>query len=189
MKRFFIGILFAIALMAGISCGPATASEDGASWIGVYHFECRDATGKIKWTETRKNALANEGQQEMLAVYLQGATAPTGYALGLSSMTFAKTTGYAGITNEPSGNGYARQTINRTAIAGGWPTLALDVGDYKATASTVTFTASGAGFGPVTSAMLVSATNNKLISYTALSTSRTLAAGDTLQVTYAVKLQ
>ena len=179
MNRIILTLL-ALFILAG------RASAD--SWHGVYHFECRDAAGKLKWIETRHNALSNEGQQEMLNVYLQGGTAPTGYSIGLSSMTFAKTTTYAAITGEPSGNGYARQTINRTAIAGGWPTLALDLGDYKATSATVTYTATGA-IGPVTSAFLASATNNKLISYTALSTSRTLASGDTLQITYAVKLQ
>lgn len=181
MKRF---ILIALALLT--FCTSAFAAD--VNWIGEYCFEARDAAGAIKWQECQHNALANEGQQEMLAVYLQGATAPTAYAIGLSSMTFAKTTGYAGITNEPSGNGYARQTVNRDGTAAGWPTLALDTGDFKATAKTVTFTSSGT-IGPVTSAFLVSATNNKLISYTALSTSRTLASGDTLQVTYAVKLQ
>lgn len=181
----FKSIVLSVLLALSVLCTTAVAD----SWIGVYQFDCYDASGQIKWSETRHNALANEGQQEMLNVYLQGGTAPTAYALGLSSMTFAKTTTYATITNEPSGNGYARQTINRDGTASGWPTLALDTGDYKATAKTVTFTASGAGFGPVTSAFLVSATNNKLISYTALSASRTLVAGDTLQVTYAVKLQ
>ena len=178
--KHFIAVLFLLALTVSTSLA--------ADWIGVYHFECRDSAGALKWQETRHNALANEGQQEMLAVYLQGTTAPTAYAIGLSSMTFAKTTGYAGITGEPSGNGYARQTINRDGTAAGWPTLALDTGDFKATSKTVTYTSSGT-IGPVTSAFLVSATNNKLISYTALSTSRTLASGDTLQVTYAVKLQ
>lgn len=182
MKRILL--LLPILLLALNACTPVFAAD----WIGVYHFECRDAQGQLKWEETTHNALANEGQQEMLAVYLQGGTAPTAYAIGLSSMAFAKTTTYATITGEPSGNGYARQTVNRDATASGWPTLALDVGDYKATAKTVTFTATGT-VGPVTSAFLVSATNNKLISYTPLSTSRTLAAGDTLQVTYSVKLQ
>lgn len=182
MKRLFY--IIPLLLLALNACTPAFAAD----WIGVYHFECRDASGDLKWQETTHNALANEGQQEMLSVYLQGGTAPTAYAIGLSSMTFAKTTTYATITNEPSGNGYARQVINRDATASGWPTLALDSGDYKATAKQVTFTATGT-VGPVTSAFLVGTPTNKLTSYTALSTSRTLAAGDTLQVTYSVKLQ
>jgi hypothetical protein len=179
MNRFFLTLL-ALLILA------STAFAE--SWHGVYHFECRDSAGNIKWQETRRNALANEGQQEMLGVYLQGTTAPSAYAIGLTSMTFAKTTTYATITNEPSGNGYARQTINRDGTAAGWPTLALDVGDYQAISKAVTFTSTGT-IGPVTSAFLVSATNNKLISYTALSTSRTLSTGDTLQITYKVKLQ
>ena len=182
MKRLFYIIPLLLLVLS------ASAPAFAADWIGEYCFIARDAAGNEKWSECQHNALANEGQQEMLSVYLQGGTAPTAYAIGLSSMAFAKTTTYATITGEPSGNGYARQTVNRDATASGWPTLALDSGDYKATAKQVTFTASGA-VGPVTSAFLVSATNNKLVSYTALSTSRTLAAGDTLQVTYSVKLQ
>lgn len=182
MKHLTIAVLLTITLLI---VGTAFAAD----WIGVYQFDCYGQDGQLKWSETQHNALTNEGQQEMLGVYLQGATAPTAYAIGLSSMTFAKTTGYAGITNEPSGNGYARQTVNRDGTASGWPTLALDSGDYKATAKVVSFVASGGSIGPVTSAFLVSATNNKLVSYTALSQSRTLADGDTLQVTYSVKLQ
>lgn len=180
IKSFIITVLFILSVQA--------SSASAESWIGEYCFEARDAAGRVKWGECQHNALANEGQQEMLNVYLQGGTAPTGFAIGLSSMTFAVTTTYATITGEPSGNGYARQTLTRSSSAGGWPTLALDLGNFKATASTVTYTATGA-VGPVTSAFMISSTNNKLISYTALSTSRTLASGDTLQVTYAVKLQ
>ena len=194
MKKLFSLALILLVFSVSSALVPQRVFADTSTplsadnWIGEYCFQARDAKGTLKWEECQHNALTNEGQQEMLNVYLQGGTAPSGFAIGLSSMTFAVTTTYATITNEATGGGYARQTINRTATAGGWPTLALDVGNFKATASTVTYTATGA-FGPVTSAFMVSATNNKLISYTALSTSRTLASGDTLQVTYAVKLQ
>jgi hypothetical protein len=193
MKRLLLLLFVLLALSTAAFADQTsevlkTSEVSTPRWIGLYHFECRDAAGQLKWQETTHNALANEGQLEMLGVYLTGATAPTAYAIGLSSMTFAKTTTYATITGEPSGGGYARETVNRDGTAAGWPTIALDTGDYKATSKTVTYTATGA-IGPVTSAFLVSATNNKLISYTALSASRTLVAGDTLQVTYAVKLQ
>ena len=161
------------------------------SWHGQYEFNCFDKIGNLIWSETRDNALLDEGEQQVLDVYLRGATPPAAFYLGLTSMaSMLETTTLATLTNEASGGGYARQVINRDATAAGWPSLVLDTGDYLATSKTITFTASGA-IGPVDKAFLATTADNsgKLISFTALSTTRTLATGDTLQVTYKVKLQ
>lgn len=171
---------------------PMKRNSANKGWQGIFEFRCIGSDGTLKWAEARHNALIDEGEQQILDVYLRGAAAPAGFYLGLTSMaTLGETTTLATLTNEPAGNGYARQAINRDATADGWPTLALDSGDYQATGKTVTFTASGAGFGPVDKAFMATTSDatGKLVSFTALSQSRTLAAGDTLQVTYRVKLQ
>lgn len=136
------------------------------------------------------NALADEGEQDLLDVYLRGATAPTTFYLGLLNSTPTDTTTLATMTNEPSGSGYSRQEIPRSGA--GWPTLALDGGDFRAVASVETFTASGGTIGPVTYAFLctnaATGTSGKFLVYNALSSSRTLNDGDSLDVTMRVKL-
>ena len=73
----------------------------------------------------------------------------------------------------------------------GWPTLALDAGDYQATSKQLTFTASGGSIGPVTYAVIATTSDNtgQLLAYAALSQSRTLASGESLTVTYRLKQQ
>ncbi len=135
------------------------------------------------------NALADEGEQDMLSVYFRGGTAPTNFYIGLLNSTPTDTTTLATMTGEPSGNGYARSLVERNST--GWPTLALNSGDYRAVSSTETFTASGGTIGPVTYAFLttvVSGTSGLFLVYNALSTSRTLASGESLDVTMRITL-
>lgn len=135
-----------------------------------------------------QNALADEGEEDILDVYFRGATAPSNFFLGLVNDTPVETDGLTDLTGEPSGNGYSRQTIPATAV--GWPTLALDSGDFQADSTVETFTASGGSIGPVTYSFLATTVDNTgvLVAYVALSTTRTLTDGDSLDVDYNVKL-
>lgn len=154
--------------------------------LEVGSVEHLEALGDQAWID---NALADEGEQQMLDVYLRAGTAPTNFYIALYNDTPVDTDTMATITGEPSGNGYARQLVERSST--GWPTLALDSGDYRAVSSTETFTASGGSIGPVTYAALVtvsSGTAGLHIAYAALSTSRTLANGESLDVTKRIKL-
>ena len=166
-------------------CGASA----GKSWIGVFELVARDKSGKKLWTEVCHNALVDEGESQFLDVYLRGATAPSGFYLRLYNDTPVETDGLAALTGEPSGNGYAAIAIERSAV--GWPTLALDSGDYQAVSKTVTFQASGGVIGPVTHCVMSTTSDNagKLVSFAALSQSRTLNDGESLDVTYKVKLQ
>lgn len=160
------------------------------TWVGIYEFEHRDKDGNLidKWVV--ENALADEGEGNMLDAYLRGQNAPTTFYLALYNDTPVETDTLADLTGEPSTYGYARQEIERSAV--GWPTLALDSGDYMATSKQVTFSASGGSWGPVTYMVLcdvASGTSGKLIAYVALSQSRTLQAGETLGCKIKIKLQ
>ena len=158
--------------------------------IGSMDFRCYDKDGNLKWEElNRQNNLADEGEYMFLDVALRNGTAPSNYFLRLFNDTPVETDTLGSLTGEPSGNGYTAQTVERNTT--GWPTLALDSGDYRATSSTETFTASGGSWGPVIYCVLATSTDSsgKLVSYVALSQSRTLASGESLQVTYRLKLQ
>lgn len=183
--KFFLLLLILLFMWVGIA---------HAGWHGVFYFRHMDAQGNVLAEWKSENNLADEGEYAFLDVVLRSGTAPTQYYVRLSDSTSTcsitdtdtLTTASAG---EPSTNGYAAQLIERSST--GWPTLALDAGDYQATSSTETFTASGGSWGPVNCAFLATTSDNsgKLIAYAGLSQARTLASGETLQITYKVKLQ
>ena len=158
--------------------------------IGSMDFRCYDKDGNLKWEElNRQNNLADEGEYMFLDVTLRAGTAPSNYYLRLFNDTPIETDTLGSLTGEPTQYGYTAQTVERNTT--GWPTLALDSGDHQATSSTETFTASGGSWGPVIYCVLATTVDNsgKLVSYVALSQSRTLANGESLQVTYRLKLQ
>lgn len=175
----------------------------------LWHLEHLDRDGTVIWEQdgegvtlvapsraaswlSPREALAaviDEGEQSMLDVYFRGAAAPTQFYLRLYNDTCAETKTLATLTSEPSTNGYAAQLIERSTT--GWPSLALSGGDYEATASTETFSASGGSWGPVNAAVLATTSDNtgKALNCLALSQARTLAAGEQLQATLKVKQQ
>lgn len=129
------------------------------------------------------NVLTDEGENNLLDVYFRALNAPTNFYIGLANSTIAEASTLANITEAAASNGYARQLVERSAT--GWPTLAGSV----VTSSTETFTASGGSIGPVTDAFVcdvVSGTAGLLIVGTALSTTRTLADGESLDVSFDV---
>jgi len=158
-------------------------------WIGVFDLAAYNPAGQLLWREQAPNALVDEGELLLLDVFLRAAAAPAGFFCRLYNDTPIETDSLAALTGEPAVNGYAAQAIERSNV--GWPTLALDAGDYQATSKELTFTATGGSWGPVTHCVLATSSDNtgKLVSFAALSTARTLAAGETLRITYRVKLQ
>jgi hypothetical protein len=180
-------IAILIACLLSLATLPALAGD--IREIGVFHVIHRASDGAILHEEDAPNNLADEGEQAFLDCVLRATSCPTTFFLRLYNDTPVETDTLSTLTGEPSTNGYAAQELTRNST--GWPTLALDSGDYQATAATKTFTATGGSWGPVTYLALATSSNNsgKLISYAALSTSRTLANGESLQVTYKLKLQ
>lgn len=159
----------------------------------VTHFAdiiYRGANGEI--LEARynvPNALADEGEKNILEQYYRAENAPTQFYARLYNDTPLETDGLADLTGEPSGNGYSAQLIERSST--GWPTLAQDAGDWQLTSKTLTFTASGGSIGPVTYLVIATTSDNTglHIAFIALSQSRTLADGESLEVTIKPKQQ
>lgn len=164
-------------------------SKSGLKWIGEAHFEYRDKYGNLIEAWDQKNTLANGGQYTMLRM-LQG-TSPANLYIRLFNDTPTKTDELTDLTGEPSGSGYAAQSLSLNGTD--FPTLALDSGDYKITTKTVTFLASGGTIpaaGSVIYMVVATSSDNtgKLFAYVALSTPRSLADGETLNITYSIKL-
>jgi hypothetical protein len=172
---------------------------------GIYHVECRDQDGNLKWSEDAPNALYDEGEFAILDIALRAGSAPASWYIGLLKTSLgsapAETATLATLpvaTHEltnASDPGYsARQAVARDATASGWPTLALNGGDYQVTSKQVSWTASSNWTDTVrwiflTTVGTVGDTTGKLISLAQLSADRLLLSGDTLQVTYSLKLQ
>jgi hypothetical protein len=188
IKTGFIAAVLAV-LLAAVLCSVPYARAGTIRETGVFHLIHRAADGAVLWEGDAVNTLADEGEQLFLNCTLRATSCPATFYMRLYNDTPAETDTLSDLTGEPSTNGYAAQEVTRDSS--GWPTLALDSGDYQATSSTETFSASGGSWGPVTYLVLATSSDGtgKVVSYAALSTSRTLASGESLQVTYKLKLQ
>ena len=136
------------------------------------------------------NIFHDEGEQFVCqVVFSEAQTPPIAYYLGLDNRTsLAEADTLASLSGEPTGNGYARQAVNSDATD--W-TVSQDSGDYQAKSKTVTFSATGGSWGPVTKLFLctvATGTSGKLLCSLALSQSRTLASGESLQADMTIKI-
>jgi hypothetical protein len=85
---------------SGLTCN--TKAGEAAQATGVYHVECRDKDGNLKWTAESKNLVVNVGLQYMAGTALTSVTQITTWYLGLYG---------SGATNSPAaGNTMASHT-------------------------------------------------------------------------------
>lgn len=131
------------------------------------------------------NALADEGEVDMLDVYFDAQAVRTTLYFSLWNDTPTETDGLTDLLNEVSGTGYSRQTVTRGTD---WTAPTAGGGTTQPTAKT--FSASGA-WTAATNLVLGTSTDNTglLIAWAALSQTRTLGNGDTLDVSMTVTLE
>ena len=173
---------------------------NSVKWRGWFDVEW--VIGGVTYTDTYNNALYDQGEQDILEVFFRGATAPTGFVIGLlnTSYSLTETHGMANITanelTDVTAPGYSvRKALTRDAT--GWPTSALNGGDWQITSSQQTWTATGAWSATAGFIFLNAGgtttpgnTTGRLLAVAAISPTRQLqAVDDTLRVTYNIKLQ
>jgi hypothetical protein len=184
---------------AEISLQANVAGTETVGIEGIYHVECRDADGNLKWTDSFPNLVNAIGKQLMLNTLLAGTSYTTvGPFLGLigtTSPTFAASdtmtshSGWTEFVNYTVGGSAVRGTavFSAATSAGTTPSNVT-----TAAASAITYTITGAG-GNVTGCFLVtgsgasstlSNTGGTLYSAGAFTTAKTTTAGDTVSVTY-----
>jgi hypothetical protein len=173
--------------------------------FGYYSVQCFDKSGLLKWTDLCQNQLYNEGQYALLDIGLRGGSAPTQWAIGLfdnslvalpdkdSTLASLDSAGPYEFNNVDDPGYSARQQINRDGTASGWPTLELSGDDEQATSKTVTFTATAdwthiVNWMFLTTVVSIPDTTGLLISIAELSAERTVLNGDSLNITYNLKL-
>lgn len=147
----------------------------------IYHFECRDAVGNLKWEETRNNIVMTEGLNDSLDKHFKGSSYTATWFVGLTgaSPTFVAgdTAASRGFTENTSYSEATRQTLTLGSVS---------AGSVSNTASKAVFTASGSttwGGAFVISNSTKGGTTGVLYGAAALSTNRSVTTGDTLTIT------
>ena len=107
---------------SGLTCN--TKAGESAQATGVYHIECRDKDGNLKWTAESKNLVVNVGLQYMAGSALTSVSQITTWYLGLYG---------AGASNTPA----AGDTM---ASHAGWTEVTAYSNANRVTATLVTAT-------------------------------------------------
>jgi hypothetical protein len=178
---------------SGLTCN--TKAGEAAQATGVYHVECRDKDGNLKWTAKSKNLVVNAGLQYMAGSALTSVTQITTWYLGLygagasntpaAGDTMASHAGWVEYTNYSNAN---RVTATFATATTANPSVVTN------SASPAAFNISGAG-GTVGGAFLTSQNTKGGTTGTLFSAAdfgspgdRTVVNGDTLSVTYTFSL-
>ena len=161
----------------------------------LFKYEHYNKDGELVWSQDwSPNQFSDDGFEHMFDLYFRGATAPTGFEIGLTGSAPLQDDSIAQIGTKEIDNateGYARQGVDRDDTASGFPTLALDGGDMQIESTTVQFenTDGSVAWDGATHAFLtaVMAGDDIFVCWQALSTTRTLQPGDKLNVTIKAK--
>jgi len=173
------------------------ADNESVGIEGVYHVECRDAAGNLKWEEKFPNLVVAVGKQLMLDTLLKGSSySVVGPYLGLIGNTF--TASASDTMGSHTWTEFVNYTVGGSAVRGtavfgsSTSTGSTPSNVTSSTATAITYTITGAG-GTVYGCFLVtgtgavntqSSTAGVLYSEGLFSTAKITTAGDTVAVTY-----
>ena len=169
-----------------------TGADSGARAGGVFHVECFDKDGNLKWSTSEHNLVVNEGLQDMNTQYFKGATYSGAFYLGLITGPGSGTTYSAADTLAAKAwTEYTDYSGARKLVTFGTATTA-DPSVISNSAVPSQFNISGAG-GVIAGAFLCtvsSGTSGILFSESDFQSpgDRTVVSGDTLNVTYTFSL-
>lgn len=184
---------------AVVTLQAGAAKDESLGMAGVYHVECRDAQGNLKWTEEFPNLVNAIGKELMLDTLLKGSSySVTGPFLGLidgagstfaASDTMVSHSGWTEFANYTVGGSAVRGTA---VFASATSTGSTPSNVTTSAAAAITYTITGAG-GTVGGCFLVlgsgasdtiSNTGGTLYSAGNFTTAKVTTAGDTVSVTY-----
>ena len=159
---------------------------------GVYHVQCFDKDGNLKWEDKAPNLVVNQGLKDMNDKYFSGAAYTAAWYLGLVTGPGSGTTFAAGDTlaSHAGWTEFTNYSGNRGAVTFGAATTADP--SVITNPSPVQFTITGAG-GTVAGAFLASVssgTSGILFSESDFQSpgDRAVVSGDVLNVTYQFSL-
>ena len=170
-----------------------TGFGETAKGGGVFHVQCFDKEGNLKWEDQMHNLVVNQGLQDMNTQYFKGSAYTAAFYLGLITGPGSSTT-YAAADTLASHAGWTEFTNysgTRKTVTFGTATTA-DPSVIGNSASPAQFSITGGG-GTVAGAFLAtvdSGTSGVLFSEADFQSpgDRVVVAGDTLNVTYTFSL-
>ncbi len=163
------------------------ASEFGEIPLGEVPMGGGDDLAIIRKQLWTANALADEGEGDILDVYFNNQAVRASLFLRLYDDTPVETDTLATLVNEVAEGGYGAITVTRDTD---WTEPALDAGDMQTSMSQKTFNAT-ATWDPAVSMVLATVatgTSGLHIAWVVLSTTRNLTNGDSMNVDLDVKL-
>ena len=168
-----------------------TGFSEQARAGGVFHVQCFDRDGNLKWETSEHNLVVNEGLQSMNTQYFKGSTYTAAFYLGLITGPSPNTFAAADTLASNAWAEFTDYSGSRKAVTFGTATTA-DPSVISNSGSPSQFTISGAG-GVVAGAFLCtvsSGTSGILFSESDFQSpgDRTVVSGDTLNVTYTFSL-
>jgi hypothetical protein len=179
---------------SGLTCN--TKAGEAAQASGVYHVQCHDKDGNLKWSADTHNLVVSAGLQYMAGSALTSVTQITSWYLGLVTGPGSGTTYAAGDTMS-SHAGWTEYVnySNATRVAATFATATTANPSVATnTASPAVFNINGAG-GTVAGAFLTSGSAKSGTAGTLFSAAdfgspgdRAVVNGDTLSVTYQFSL-
>lgn len=172
----------AASLIAG------AGSSENLSVSGAYTVECFDAEGNLKWSEQIKNLVVTVGKNSMLDEFFTGSNYSAAWYLGLVNGASSPTYNAADTMSSHSGWSEFTSYSNATRPAPTW--TAASSGSKATNATSFNINGSGTVAGAfMTTNDTISGTTGTLYSAGNFSGgSRTVASGDTLNVTYTATL-
>ncbi len=169
-----------------------TGFGESAKGGGVFHVQCFDKDGNLKWEDQMHNLVVNTGLQDMNNKYFKGSSYTASFFLGLITGPAASTTYAAGDTlaSHAGWTEFTGYTGSRKAVTFGTPTTAApsvidSTGSPSSFAITSTATVAGAFICNVSSG-----TSGILFSEADFQSpgDRNVVSGDTLNVSYTFSL-
>jgi hypothetical protein len=177
---------------SGLTCN--LKAGENAEATGVYHIECRDKDGNLKWQADSKNLVVNAGLAYMAGSALTSVTQITSWYLGLYGAGASNTPAAGDTMSSHAGWTEVVAYSNATRVAATFVTATT------ANPSVVTNSASPAAFNIngtttvggafLTSGSAKSGTTGTLFSAADFGSpgDRSVVSGDTLSVTYTFSL-
>jgi hypothetical protein len=170
-------------------------SQEGARGGGVFHFECYDKDGNLKWKDEAQNLVVNVGLQDMNDKYFAGTTYTAAWYLGLITGPSSGTTIAAGDTMLTHGgwteNTSYSQTNRPTCSFGAATTADPSVISNSASVAVFSINATTTIAGAfLTNSATKGGTTGVLFSASDFQSpgDRAVVSGDTLNVTYQFSL-
>lgn len=172
----------AASLIAG------AGSSENLTIRGDYVVECFDSEGNLKWTEEYKNLVVTEGKNDMLDKYFSGTSYTAAWYLGLVNGASSPTYNAADTMASHAGWTEFTSYSESTRPAPTW--TSASAGAKATTATSFSINGSGTVAGAfMTTDSTKSGTSGILYSAGNFTGgSRTVASGDTLNVTYTATL-